>query len=98
MPKKKQKKTKKLRKSLIPKDYDPNKKPDPERWLPLRDRSTYKPKGKKAKARQALHSQGAVGNDSENSRPATPAADVLKQKQGGGGGGNKKKKGKGGKW
>ncbi|KAF2163394.1 hypothetical protein M409DRAFT_68642 [Zasmidium cellare ATCC 36951] len=97
-PEPKQKKAKKIRKSLIPKDYDPNKKPDPERWLPLRDRSTYKPKGKKAKARQALHSQGAVGNDSENSRPATPAADVVKQKQGGGGGGNKKKKGKGGKW
>lgn len=97
-PEPKEKKAKKIRKGLIPKDYDPNKKPDPERWLPLRDRSTYKPKGKKAKARQALHSQGAVGNDSENSRPATPAAEVVKQKQGGGGGGNKKKKGKGGKW
>ncbi|KAK4502600.1 hypothetical protein PRZ48_006026 [Zasmidium cellare] len=97
-PEPKQKKAKKIRKSLMPKDYDPNKKPDPERWLPLRDRSTYKPKGKKAKARQALHSQGAVTNESENSRPATPAADVVKQKQGGGGGGNKKKKGKGGKW
>lgn len=96
-PEEKPKKAKKIRKSLIPKDYDPNKKPDPERWLQLRDRSTYRPKGKKAKAKQALHSQGAVGNDSESSRPATPGVDVVKQKQGGGGS-NKKKKGKGGKW
>lgn len=95
----KPKKAKKIRKSLIPREYDPNKTADPERWIPLKDRSTYRPKGKKAKARQALYSQGTVANDSENSRPATPAAEVLKQKQGGGGGGgNKKKKGKGGKW
>lgn len=93
------KKAKKLRKSRLPKDYDPNKKLDPERWLPLRDRSTYRPKGKKAKARQALFSQGAVANDSEGSRPTTPGGDVLQQKQKqGGGGANKKKKGKGGKW
>ena len=94
-------KAKKPRKSRLPKDFDPNKKPDPERWLPLRDRSTYRPKGKKAKARQALFSQGAVANESESSRPATPGGEVVqgKQKQGGGGGGaNKKKKGKGGKW
>ncbi|KAF2215282.1 hypothetical protein CERZMDRAFT_110007 [Cercospora zeae-maydis SCOH1-5] len=94
----KPKKAKKLRKSRLPKDYDPNKKPDPERWLPLRDRSTYRPKGKKAKARQALFSQGAVANESEGSRPATPGGDVVQQKQKQGGGANKKKKGKGGKW
>ncbi|GIZ45489.1 hypothetical protein CKM354_000865200 [Cercospora kikuchii] len=95
----KPKKAKKLRKSRLPKDYDPNKKPDPERWLPLRDRSTYRPKGKKAKARQALFSQGAVANESEGSRPATPGGEVVQQKQKqGGGGANKKKKGKGGKW
>lgn len=95
----KPKKAKKIRKSKMPKEYDPNKKMDPERWLPLKDRSYYRPKGKKAKARQALYSQGAVANESESSRPATPGGDVVKQKQGGGGGGqNKKKKGKGGKW
>lgn len=89
----------KIRKGRLPKDYDPSKKPDPERWLPLKDRSTYRPKGKKGKARQAMFSQGAAANDSESSRPATPGAEVLKQKQtGGGGGANKKKKGKGGKW
>lgn len=95
----KPKKPNKIRKGRLPKDYDPSKKADPERWLPLKDRSTYRPKGKKGKARQAMFSQGAVGNDSESSRPATPGAEVLKQKQtAGGGGANKKKKGKGGKW
>ncbi|EME84188.1 uncharacterized protein MYCFIDRAFT_152438 [Pseudocercospora fijiensis CIRAD86] len=96
----KPKKAKKLRKSRMPKDFDPAKKPDPERWLPLRDRSTYRPKGKKAKARQALFSQGAVANDrldSEGSRPATPGGEVVKQQQQKPGQ-NKKKKGKGGKW
>ncbi|KAK4623944.1 Signal recognition particle subunit SRP72 [Fulvia fulva] len=95
----KPKKAKKIRPSRMPKDFVPNKKPDPERWLPLKDRSTYRPKGKKAKARQALYSQGAVANESESSRPATPGGEVVKQKQQpGGGGANKKKKGKGGKW
>lgn len=94
------KKAKKIRKGKLPKDYDASKTPDPERWLPLKDRSSYRPKGKKGKARQAMFSQGAVGGgDSESSRPATPGAEVLKQKgQAGGGGAGKKKKGKGGKW
>lgn len=90
----KPKKHKKPCKSKMPKDYDANRTPDPERWLPLRDRSSYKPKGKKGKAKQAMMAQGAV---SEDSRPATPAAEVVKsksQQQGGG----KKKKGKGNKW
>jgi signal recognition particle subunit SRP72 len=94
----KPKKAKKIRKNRIPKDYDPSKTPDPERWLPLKDRSTYRPKGKKAKARALLSQGAAVTNDSDGSRPATPGAEVLKQKQAGGGGANKKKKGKGGKW
>lgn len=96
----KPRKPKKMRKSRMPKDYDPNKKPDPERWLPLRDRSTYRPKGRKGKARQALLSQGAApAGESEGSRPATPGADVVRAKQGGGGtgAGAKKKKGKSGK-
>jgi signal recognition particle subunit SRP72 len=88
----KPKKAKKIRKSRMPKDFDPNKKPDPERWLPLRDRSTYRPKGKKGKARANLLSQGAApANDSDGSRPGTPGGDVVKAKQQQGGG---KKKGK----
>ncbi|QIX00341.1 hypothetical protein AMS68_005858 [Peltaster fructicola] len=86
-------KPRKLRKSKTPKDFDPTKTPDPERWLPLRDRSTYRPKGKKGKARQAMLSQGAVtGGDSDNSRSATPGAEVMKAKTGQAGGGYKKKK------
>ncbi|EMC98916.1 hypothetical protein BAUCODRAFT_145918 [Baudoinia panamericana UAMH 10762] len=95
----KPKKPKRLRKSRLPKDYDPNKKPDPERWLPLRDRSTYRPKGKKGKAKQNLFSQGAApAVDSDGSRPATPgtpAGEVVKGKQPVGSGGAKKKKAKG---
>lgn len=96
----KPKKKKKLPASKQPKDFDPNKTPDPERWLPLRDRSTYRPKGKKGKARQAMFSQGAVATENENSRPGTPGGEVVKGKGGGGGGAGqgKKKKGKGNKW
>nr|POE59297.1 signal recognition particle subunit srp72 [Quercus suber] len=94
----KPKKAKKIRQSRLPKDYDSSKKPDPERWLPLRDRSTYRPKGKKGKARQALLSQGsaAPAGDNENSRPATPGGEVVKGKVGGGTNTkkNKKKSGK----
>ena len=94
----KPKRTKKIRKSRMPKDYDPNKKPDPERWLPLRDRSTYRPKGKKGKARANLLSQGAApAGDSDGSRPSTPSGQVVQQKQQGGAAG-KKKKGKGKQW
>ncbi|KAF2218725.1 hypothetical protein BDZ85DRAFT_77371 [Elsinoe ampelina] len=91
-------KSKKPKPSKLPKDYDPSKTADPERWLPLRDRSTYRPKGKKGKQKANMFAQGAI-DDSAASRPATPAEKVV---QGGGGGGGKakagKKKGKGGKW
>jgi signal recognition particle subunit SRP72 len=94
----KPKKPKKIRKSRLPKDFDPNKQPDPERWLPLRDRSTYRPKGKKGKARQTMLAQGAAPTaDSDGSRPGTPGGEVVKAKQPGGAAG-KKKKGKSGKW
>lgn len=45
--------TKRHRQSRLPKDHDPNKKLDPERWLPLRDRSYYKQPKKKGKKRDA---------------------------------------------
>ncbi|QKX64211.1 uncharacterized protein TRUGW13939_11384 [Talaromyces rugulosus] len=51
---------KRIRKSRLPKDYDPSKAPDAERWLPLRDRSTYRPKGRKGKQRAAERTQGFV--------------------------------------
>ncbi|CAO3591785.1 unnamed protein product [Absidia cylindrospora] len=42
--------SKKKRAPLLPKNYDENKTADPERWLPARDRSTYRAKGKAKKA------------------------------------------------
>ncbi|EEH03691.1 conserved hypothetical protein [Histoplasma capsulatum G186AR] len=84
---------KRVRKSRLPKDYDPSKKPDPERWLPLRDRSSYRPKGKKGKQRAAERTQGGVVVEkSGESAGSTP---VIQPKAQGGGGNQKKKKGKG---
>lgn len=49
----------------LPKKYDPSSKPDPERWLPLRERSYYRGKrGKRGKqAAVGKGTQGAVGSD-----------------------------------
>ncbi|KAI9780084.1 MAG: Signal recognition particle core component [Geoglossum umbratile] len=93
---------KRIRKSRLPKDYDPSKLPDPERWLPLRDRSSYRPKGKKGKARAAAATQGGIVNpekDSEKIELVGGTGVVKVEKMGGGGAGKtKKKKGKGAKW
>lgn len=83
---------KRVRKSRLPKDYDPNKKPDPERWLPLRDRSTYKPKKKKGKRDDRTQGGGNVNESLDiSNRPAGVASEVVTGNTGGG----KKKKGKG---
>jgi signal recognition particle subunit SRP72 len=90
--------TKRRRPNKLPKDFDPNKKPDPERWLPLRDRSSYKPKKGKGKKRAADLTQGGVVKEEEMLELAGGAGSVKVEKAGGGGGnagGNKKKKGKG---
>ncbi|KAK6348285.1 Signal recognition particle core component [Orbilia javanica] len=59
-------KSRKKRKTRLPKGgIDPNKKPDPERWLPLRDRSTYKPKGKKDKKKARDLTQGGPVTDKD---------------------------------
>lgn len=75
---------KRVRKSKLPKDYDPNKTPDPERWLPLRDRSSYRPKGKKGKQKAAALTQGGVSekgaeglNISNSDGVAKPATTVV---------------------
>ena len=68
---------KRIRKSRLPKDHDPSKTADPERWLPLRDRSTYRPKGKKGKQKQAALTQGGVnekGAEALNIENTTVAA------------------------
>lgn len=79
---------KRVRKSRLPKDFDPAKKADPERWLPVRDRSSYRPKGKKGKQRAAALTQGGVVDEKANE------AASQQQKAGGGGGGSNAKKNK----
>ncbi|TKY59853.1 Signal recognition particle subunit SRP72 [Spatholobus suberectus] len=72
-------KKKRKRKPRYPKGFDPanpGPPPDPERWLPKRERSTYRPKRKDKRAAQVRGSQGAVvrekhdtGASSNNSNP-----------------------------
>ncbi|PNY28030.1 Signal recognition particle subunit SRP72 [Tolypocladium capitatum] len=57
--------TKKRRRRKLPKDYVEGKAPDPERWLPLRDRSTYRPKGKKGKKKAGESTQGGIVKEEE---------------------------------
>ncbi|KAF8533156.1 hypothetical protein BDD12DRAFT_919352 [Trichophaea hybrida] len=96
-------KPKKIRKKnpRLPQNHDPSKKPDPERWLPMRDRSYYKPKGRKGKQKAAAATQGGPVEESME-LAGGGRIDVVKvdqaKKAGGGGGANKKKKKKGGKW
>jgi signal recognition particle subunit SRP72 len=85
-------KSKRIRKSRLPKDYDSSKVPDPERWLPLRDRSTYRPKGKKGRKKDADRTQGGIVAEDVGVKDAAP---VVRPAGGGGVGGKKnKKKGK----
>lgn len=88
---------KRRRRRKLPKSYDPDKQPDPERWLPLRDRSTYRPKGKKGRKRAAEATQGGIVREEETLELAGGAGSVKVEKApagGGGGAGKKKKKGK----
>ncbi|KAI0140558.1 hypothetical protein GGR57DRAFT_487774 [Xylariaceae sp. FL1272] len=85
--------TKRRRKKRLPKDYDQTKQPDPERWLPLRDRSSYRPKGKKGKKR-AHDTQGGVVKEEETLELVGGAGAVKVEKATGGQSGKKKKKGK----
>jgi signal recognition particle subunit SRP72 len=87
-------KPKRMRKSRLPKEFEEGKKPDPERWLPLKDRSYYRPpKGKKKNKRGGGDTQGGAVDESLNV-DAKPAAGTVVSANSGGGG-NKKKKGKG---
>ncbi|KAI5458388.1 hypothetical protein BGZ63DRAFT_416083 [Mariannaea sp. PMI_226] len=56
---------KRSRKIRLPKDYVEGTKPDPERWLPLRDRSSYRPKGKKGKKKAGESTQGGIVKEEE---------------------------------
>jgi signal recognition particle subunit SRP72 len=88
-------KKKKISKSKMPKDFEEGKKMDPERWLPLRDRSTYRPKGKKGKKKAMDMTQGGVVKEEESLELAGGAGTVKVEKAGGPGGAGKAKKKKG---
>lgn len=85
---------KRLRKSRLPKDYDPNKTPDPERWLPLRERSSYRPKGKKGRQKVAALTQGGMekAGDAITGSSGKSGEGVIKAAGSGGGGKAKGKK------
>ncbi|MED6168237.1 hypothetical protein PIB30_010018 [Stylosanthes scabra] len=84
-------KKKRKRKPRYPKGFDPanpGPPPDPERWLPRRERSTYRPKRKDKKAAQVRGSQGAVvrekqdAGSSNNSNPKPNQAAASKGSSG----------------
>ncbi|KAH4046900.1 signal recognition particle subunit SRP72 [Parastagonospora nodorum] len=77
---------KRLRKARVPKEYVEGKKMDEERWLPMRDRSYYRPKGRKGKKRAEGLTQGGVVSEEKGSAPTQVKKEV------------KGKKKKGGKW
>lgn len=86
---------KRVRKSKLPKDYDPSRKPDPERWLPLKDRSTYRPKGKKGRQKAAEKTQGGVSSEKAAEAKGGGGDGVIKApEKAGGQAKGKKKKGK----
>lgn len=73
-PSKKSKKKKKRRKRPLPKNYDPNVTPDPERWLPRWQRSTARVKKDKRKDTVGRGTQGAAVDASiESTSYAKPA-------------------------
>lgn len=90
-------KPKRIRQSKLSKDYDPSKTPDPERWLPMKDRSYYRPpKAKKKGKKSGGETQGGAVNEALNMEVRSGTATPINAGGGGGGGGGggKKKKGK----
>ncbi|AEY97581.1 FAFL103Cp [Eremothecium gossypii FDAG1] len=66
-------------KPKLPKAFDPEKQPDPERWLPLRDRSSYRPKKRHGKQTQG----GVVDKRAESNLDITKQKKKPKQKKAG---------------
>ncbi|XP_070540051.1 signal recognition particle subunit SRP72-like [Ptychodera flava] len=76
-----QKKKKKKRRGKLPKSYDPNSDPDPERWLPKRERTYYKGRKKDKKGGVGKGTQGASASamseldaSKPSSTPSSPRA------------------------
>jgi signal recognition particle subunit SRP72 len=87
------KKKKKLSAKRTPKDYVPGREnTDKERWLPLRDRSYWRPKGKKKNKGKDLTQGGNVDESLGRTGDAAAGAKVV---QAGGAGGKAKNKKKG---
>lgn len=66
-------KKKRKRKPRYPKGFDPANPglpPDPERWLPKRERSSYRPRRKDKRAAQVRGSQGAVVREKQDAGAA----------------------------
>ncbi|TRY68710.1 hypothetical protein TCAL_06202 [Tigriopus californicus] len=62
----KKKKPKKKRKTKLPKNYDPTVEPDPERWLPKRERTGHRrPKRDRRKGEKFTGAQGTAAGQSE---------------------------------
>lgn len=86
--------SKKIRKSKMPKEFEEGKNMDPERWLPMKDRSTYRPKGKKGRKKALDATQGGVVKEEESLELVGGAGAVKVEKAPLGVGKAKKKKGK----
>lgn len=83
-------KRRRLPKSRIPKDFVEGKQLDPDRWLPLRERASYRPKKSKKGKNRDGGTQGGVVKE-EVGAPKSEQPGVI---SGSGGGGKKKGKGK----
>jgi signal recognition particle subunit SRP72 len=68
------KRKRKKRAAKLPKDYNPNIPPDPERWLPRHERAEYK---KRFKKKAALHHAIARGPQGASQADAQLAAEKL---------------------
>ncbi|NXE59143.1 SRP72 protein, partial [Calcarius ornatus] len=79
------KKKKKKKKGKLPKNYDPKVTPDPERWLPMRERSYYRgrKKGKK-KDQVGKGTQGSTTTGSELDASRTASSPPTSPRPGSG--------------
>jgi signal recognition particle subunit SRP72 len=66
--------------------------PDPERWLPLRDRSSFRPKGKKGKKKASEATQGGIEKGEEALELVGGAGAVKVERTGGSTQSSRKKK------
>lgn len=60
-----QKKKKKRRKGKLPKNFDPNATPDPERWLPRHERAGFRKKKDRRNKEVGKGTQGAAAGASD---------------------------------